>query len=330
MRSRCIRDRYLAMDADFLRAIIENAGAAIAACDATGEVVLMNAAARTLAPDHPLFEALRTGTEARGSCIKVRQMFDADGRKIGAATFDDSTARNLEMLLESTGEGIFGIDTEGLCTFVNGSAAAMLGYRRQDLLGKFMHGVIHNWVPESECPILQALRDGRGCRVEDEMFVRADGSRFPAEYSSFPILDGGIPRGAVVTFTDVSHRKRLEEALRLSESRYRGLFDYISEGVYQTSPNGELLATNRALVEMLGYSSENELRALDVNQLYVNPEDRRALTAQLERDGHLENAELRLLRKDGVRITLVENARAVRDERGRVAYYEGTLSPKAR
>ena len=326
------------MDADFLRAIIESAEAAIAACDATGEVVLINAAARALAPEHPLFQALRMGVEASGVSIKVKPLFDAAGRKIGAvATFDDLTARrNLELLLESTGEGIFGIDVEGLCTFVNGSAAAMLGYRRQDLLGKYMHGVIHyrklagQPYPADQCPILQSLRDGRGCRVEDEAFVRADGSAFPAEYSSFPILENGIPRGAIVTFADVSHRKRLEEALRLSESRYRGLFDYISEGVYQTSPNGELLATNRALVDLLGYSSENELRALDVNQLYVNPADRRALTAQLDNDGHLENAELRLLRKDGVAITLVENARAVRDERGRVAYYEGTLSPKAK
>lgn len=279
-----------------------------------------------------MFQALRTVAETPGESIKVTPLFDAAGKKIGTlATFDDLTARrNLELLLESTGEGIFGIDTAGLCTFVNGSAAAMLGYRRQDLLGKYMHGVIHNRDLDSPCPILQALREGGGCREEDESFVRADGSAFPAEYSSFPILDGGVPRGALVTFVDVSHRKRLEEALRLSEVRYRGLFDYVSEGVYQTSPNGELLATNRALVEMLGYSTENELRALDVNQLYVNPEDRRALTAQLERDGRLENAELRLLRKDGVEIALVENARAVRDERGRVAYYEGTLSPKAR
>jgi PAS domain S-box-containing protein len=77
---------------------------------------------------------------------------------------------------------------------------------------------------------------------------------------------------------------------------------------------------------MLGYESENELRSKDVNHLYVDPEERQRLTQQLERDGRLVEVRLELKRKDGQSIQVIENARAVRDDRQRVLYYEGTLS----
>jgi PAS domain S-box-containing protein len=146
------------------------------------------------------------------------------------------------------------------------------------------------------------------------------------EYSSYPIRDEGVVCGAVVTFSDVTARRRTEAALRASEAKYRSLFQTVSEGVYQTSSNGELLAANRALIEMLGYGSEDELRAQDVTDLYVNPHDRKRLTAQLERDGQLVGAELLLKRKDGRVIRVIENARAIQDERKRLIYYEGTLT----
>ena len=235
-------------------------------------------------------------------------------------------------MLESTGEGVYEVDLEGRCTFVNGSAAALLGYRREDLLGKQMHELIHHTDSQgqpltlADCAIQRVLRDGRGCRIDDENFFRPDGSSFPVDYSSYPILEAGAVRGAVVTFVDVSARRRIEAALRESEAKYRTLFETVSEGIYQTSPSGELLGANRALVEMLAYDSENELRALDVSDLYVNPDERGRLTARLEQEGRLVDVELFLKRKDGGIIRVIENARTVLDERKRVIYYEGTLS----
>jgi len=215
---------------------------------------------------------------------------------------------------------------------VNGSAAAMLGFAREDLRNAHMHDLVHHTksdgqpYPAENCPIYRAFREGVGCRIDDESFFRSDGSSFPVEYSSYPILDRGAVRGAVVTFSDVTARRRTEAALRASEAKYRSLFQTVSEGVYQTSSNGELLAANRALIEMLGYSSEHELRAQDVKDLYVNPQDRARLTEQLERDGQLVGAELLLKRKDGRVIRVIEHARAIQDERKRLVYYEGTLS----
>jgi len=353
------------MNADLLATVLERADAAIAACDSEGKMVVSNAAARELfgaetpPADHPLMRALvessLRGVEVvmdapalNGASVLVsaQPLFDKQGNRMGAVAtcapltgvaerqrHETAEARKrLEMLLESTGEGIYGIDTEGKCIFVNGSAAAMLGHRREDLIAQEMHQIMHHTdadgqpYPVEDCPIYRSFREGRGCRVDDEFFFRADGSSFPAEYSSYPILDRGVVCGAVVTFSDITSRRRTEAALRKSEAKYRSLFETVSEGIYQTSPNGELLAANRALVEMLGYSSENELRAHDVTDLYVDPEERKRLTAILERDGILVDAELQLKRKNGQVITVIENSRAIRDERKRLIYYEGTLT----
>ncbi len=126
----------------------------------------------------------------------------------------------LTLLLQSTGEGIFGIDLDGHCTFVNRAAAQMLGHGTEMVLGRNMHRLVHHshgdgrHYPECDCPIFNAFRRGLPCRIDDEVLWRADGSAFPAEYSSYPIIDRGEVRGAVVTFVDITERKRAEELLR--------------------------------------------------------------------------------------------------------------------
>jgi PAS domain S-box-containing protein len=345
------------MNSDFLTAVLERADVALVACDLNGKVSVMNAAARTLfggatLPDtHPVIRALQGKTDlgvevvtGDGSSVLVRAdpLFDAQGNRIGVVATcaavsprreDGEEARKrLELVLNSTGEGIFGIDMQAIFTFINGSAAAMFGRTPAEMLGQSMHVLTHHTdkhgqpYPMVNCPIFRACQAGSTSRVDDEYFFRADGSSFPVEYASYPFIDAGTVRGAVVTFSDLTARKKMEAVLHNAEAKYRTLFDTISEGIYQTSVNGELLAANRALVEMLGYNSENELRSQDVNQLYVNPEDRKRYTAQLERDGKLEDAPLLLKRKDGRVIHVLENGRTIHDDRKRVVYFEGTLT----
>ncbi|MBA4328998.1 MAG: histidine kinase [Polaromonas sp.] len=126
----------------------------------------------------------------------------------------------LSQLLESTGEGIFGIDMHGCCTFINRAGAEQLGFAPDEVLGKNMHELAHHshadgaHYPEHLCPIFNAFRMALPCRIDTELFWRRDGSAFAVEYSSYPIVDGGVVQGAVVTFVDISARKRAEEALR--------------------------------------------------------------------------------------------------------------------
>jgi PAS domain S-box-containing protein len=139
----------------------------------------------------------------------------------GMSTLADP-ARRLALLLESTGEGIFGVDMAGTCTFVNRAACEMLGWRTEQVLGRNMHELIHHTYPdgrhypECDCPIFNAFRRGMPCRIDDEVIWRADGSAFSAEYSSHPILEGGVVQGAVATFTDITKRKQAEALLRAS------------------------------------------------------------------------------------------------------------------
>ena len=122
-------------------------------------------------------------------------------------------------------------------------------------------------------------------------------------------------------------RKHSEEALRRSEARYRGLFENVIEGVYRTDANGRLESANPALVSMLGFESAEELLALpSTSQLYVDPADRERVLAALHEDGMVRSAEYELRRRDGQIITVVENARVLRDADGAIIGYEGTLA----
>ena len=130
----------------------------------------------------------------------------------------------LSQLLESTGEGIFGIDMQGCCTFINRAGAQQLGLAPDDVLGLNMHELAHHThadgaqcgahYPEHLCPIFNAFRQALPCRIDTEHFWRADGTPFAVEYSSHPIVEAGVVQGAVVTFVDISARRQAEAALR--------------------------------------------------------------------------------------------------------------------
>lgn len=142
------------------------------------------------------------------------------GPNLPAVVTQQSWSNQLELLLASTGEGIYGVDIDGRCVFINRAGAEMLGYRADQILGRNMHDLMHHTradgspYPNDQCPIFQAFRDGQPCRLDSDVLWRADGSSFSAEYSSYPIRDRDRIVGAVVTFVDVSERKRAEELLK--------------------------------------------------------------------------------------------------------------------
>jgi PAS domain S-box-containing protein len=133
------------------------------------------------------------------------------------------------LLLESTGEGIYGIDRLGCCTFINSAASRMLGYPPDELLGQDMHDCIHRASPDgtpyprSRCRIHETLNDGKGRKVNDEVYWRKDGTPFPVEYSSYPVIEQGLVTAAVVVFLDITDRKRAEQQLTVSHDQLRSL-----------------------------------------------------------------------------------------------------------
>ena len=116
-------------------------------------------------------------------------------------------------------------------------------------------------------------------------------------------------------------------ALKASEQRYRELFQNVTAGVFQTTADGKFMAANPALVRMLGYDTEDELIDLDIaRDVYMDPDHRQRWVRTMAEGGEVHNAELVLKRKDGTKIVVLENSRAVRDDDGHVLFYEGTLT----
>ena len=163
-------------------------------------------------------ESIMIEDEMSGTRYWQGFMLDITERK----TFEEALERlnrQHEMVLKSAGEGIFGLDLDGNATFVNPAAARMTGWEAEELVGRPQHDILHHTKPDgspyprAECPIHAALKDKTIHVRDDEIFWRKDGTSFPVEYMSSPILQDGEVVGAVVTFKDITKRKALEEQL---------------------------------------------------------------------------------------------------------------------
>ena len=125
--------------------------------------------------------------------------------------------RQRELILAAVGDGIYGMDMNGKFSFINPTAAKMLGYTAEEMLGKDIHELIHHshadGTPHSKsnCPILAGLRRREVARIRDDVFWRKDGTTVPVEYVASPLIDEGAIAGMVVAFQDVSERRRLEK-----------------------------------------------------------------------------------------------------------------------
>ena len=178
-------------------------------------------------------------------------------------------ARDRLLLLESTGDGIYGINLEGRCTFINNAGAQMLGYRPDELMGRNIHELIHHSFPDgspypsTECPIYGAFQNGQSCHVDHEVFWRKDGTPFPAAYSSFPVFEQNSITGAVVTFVDITERKRLEE------DRSRRAARLVKQQTALTALTQSRLFQSSELMPTLRHISAIAARTLNIERVSI-------------------------------------------------------------
>ncbi|HET7787009.1 MAG TPA: PAS domain S-box protein [Myxococcales bacterium] len=139
-----------------------------------------------------------------------------------------ASEEQVRLLLDSTGEGIYGVDLDGRVTFANRACLRVLGYPDQRaILGRNAHDVFHHSradgtpYPREQCRLLNAGLRHEGTLVDDEVLWRADGTSFPVEYASYPVRRGDQRVGAVVSFVDATSRRRAEEVLRKTEEQLR-------------------------------------------------------------------------------------------------------------
>ena len=208
----------------------------------------------------------------------------------------------------------------------NGSCAAAVYLGRQVLVADLAKDPF--WL-ERRDPALAA-----GLRAAWSTPIQAAGGKLLGSLGVYR-REPGLPTAAesqimarAAQLAGIAIERRLaEEALRGSEAKFRGLFESIAEGVYQSGRNGRLLSVNPAFVAMLGYRSAEELYALpSAAALYWDPADRAEFTRRVESEGEIRDAEFLMRRCDGQQLVILENARLMRDGAGRILGYEGTIA----
>lgn len=183
-----------------------------------------------------------------------------------------------QLILDSAGEGVYGLDREGRITFSNAAATEILGWKHVDVQGQKAHGVHHHShadgsdYPRDDCPIYAALKDGEVHTVDCEVFWHANGDAVPVEYTSTPILTDGKPDGAVVVFRDITERRRIEQEredayaeVKLLTEKLEQERDYLRDEIEVTANFGEIIGQSMALkrtlakVEAVANTSANVL-----------------------------------------------------------------------
>lgn len=173
----------------------------------------------------------------------------------------------IRLIFDSTAEGIFGIDKQGICTFCNKATVKMLGYTNEnEIIGKNIHALIHyafpdgSIFPESGCSVFEAVKTGKEKHIDTEVFWRKDGSHFPVEYWSFPIRRNEKIIGSVVTFLDITERKYNDNIQHI-------LYEIARQSISTTSIEDLLKLTRTELARVLdttnfyvaSYNQETEM-----------------------------------------------------------------------
>ncbi|RLD11734.1 MAG: hypothetical protein DRI56_00435 [Chloroflexota bacterium] len=153
---------------------------------------------------------------------------------------------------------------------------------------------------------------------------RLNGEEFPATVL-LTRVDLNERAFLLATVRDITVRRKAENALRESEEKYRTLFEHIPVGLYLTTPEGQFLDANPAIVKMLGHQNRESLLETEVSNLFVSPKERKREKVLLEENETIQGFEMQMRRRDGAIIWVQDTAQVIRDDKGQILYYQGSL-----
>jgi two-component system, NtrC family, sensor kinase len=234
--------------------------------------------------------------------------------------------RRITLLLNSTAEGILGVDKNGRCTFANRAALAEFGYDSEDqLIGKELHAAVHHSqldgtpYPMEECCLLRALHNEQPAHFECDYFFRRDGTGFPVEFWAYPTEWEDKVVGAVVTFWNITQRQDAENAHRRSEKLFKSIAENSADMIAVMDPRGKRIYNNPVHYSILGFTPAELKQSMAFD--HIHPDDRervkQILNEALNSDKGLV-AEYRVRRKDESYLTLESRGNSIRNSKGEI------------
>jgi PAS domain S-box-containing protein len=211
------------------------------------------------------------------------------------------------IILDTAGEGIFGLDPDGKVTFVNPAAVQLTGYQAEELLGRRVHDLLHNVRSDGspydfeDCPIRASLQDGKTRQVADEVFWRKDGAVLPVAYTATPTMIDNRVLSATVVFRDAATWKKTEAELVVREEHYRALITNVMDLISIITPDGDFKYISPSLKRMLGYQPEDMIGRNCFD--FIHPDDQgrvRGLLGEIvQADKARRVGEFRFRHRDG-------------------------------
>jgi len=260
-----------------------------------------------------IIESFRDVTERQRAAEQLRQQRD-----------------RAQKYLDIAGVILIVLNVDGTVALINKKGCEILGWKEQQIVGRHW---FDNFLPENIRQTVKAdfrkLMAGNIGPVEyyENPVIRKDGGQRLIAWHNTLLKDAaGNITGTLSSGEDITNRKQTELALQKSEEQFRAIFEHALVGMYRTTPNGQILMANPALVKMMGYSSFEELSRRDLEKEgYESRYPRSIFKKHIETEGKVVGLESAWLRSDGTALYVRESAQTVRDERGNILYYEGTV-----
>jgi PAS domain S-box-containing protein len=279
-------------------------------------------------------DVLLTAMELDGKAAVEAVVRDITNRKQAEEALKDSENK-YRLLAENVNDVIFVLDMNLNYTYVSPSIKILSGYEPKEMMKQ---PSIETLTTSSWDLAMRTLSEVMALEKSGHIDInisrtiqlemrRKDGTTVWTEVKFSFLRDENQRMVGILGLTrDVTDRKRVEEELKLSEERYRSIFEDAQEGIFRSTPDGKMIMANQAMAKMFGYESPEELMTgiTDLaRQHYVNPEDRRKLKEILEEHGFVKGYEAQLYRKDGNIIWISMTMHVARDEKGQILYYDG-------
>jgi len=232
--------------------------------------------------------------------------------------------QQFEKIAEMGDDGILVFDQAFKIIFANQMASEITGIPKEDLIGRNFFSVIGKEDKQFlEGTVTRGV--GIGEKLCTEMKILASQGHVKEAEVCIALTESDT--GEVKTYAyirDITERKKFERDLKDSEEKLRNLFERVRHGLFMSSKEGKFLDCNQALLDMLGYPTKEEFLKIDIAQdLYVNPDDRKAFQERIGREGHVKDMEVEFKKKNGDKITVLLTSHPIKNERGEVVGYQG-------